>query len=121
MLELVAELKKGDGGWLDKDIEVGGYQGVDRLRKTMGGYLLEKDAKKFIENNASKQYRISTHPDFVTYDRGNLLKHTDADVSELAKKYHDELPQYKSRGSLKAKTALLRLCPPLELTAHLDD
>ena len=48
--------------------------------------LLGKDAKKFIENNASKQYRISTHPDFITYDRGNLLKHTDSTVNTLAKK-----------------------------------
>lgn len=28
-------------------------------------HLLEKDAKKFIENDGSKRYRISTHPDFV--------------------------------------------------------
>lgn len=49
------------------------------------GSPLEKDAKKFIENDGSKRYRISTHSDFVTYDRGNLLKHTVAEVRDLAK------------------------------------
>lgn len=58
LFELVVELKKGNSVWLVKDIEVGGYQGVDRLRKTIEGYLLEKDAKKIIENNGSKRYRI---------------------------------------------------------------
>lgn len=85
LIELVVGLKKGEGGWLTKDIKVGGYQGIDNLRKTIRGYLLEKDAKKFIENDGSKRYRISTHPTFVTYDRGNLLKHTDAAVRGFAK------------------------------------
>ncbi len=57
------------------------------------GYLLEKDAKKFIENDGSKRYRISTHPDFVTYERGNLLKHAEAEVRAVAKK-----TQKDSRG-----------------------
>ncbi len=50
--------------------------------------LLEKDVKKFIENDGSKRYRISTHPDFVTCNRGNLLKHTDPEVLEFAKKIY---------------------------------
>lgn len=85
LIELVAELKKNEGGWLAKDIEVGGYQGFDRLRKTIEGYLLKKDAKKLIENDGSKRYRISTHPELVTYDRDNLLKHTGAEVRALIK------------------------------------
>ena len=86
LIEMVVELKKGKGGWLTKAVEAGKYQIFDRLRKPVEGSLLGKDAKKFIENNASKQYRISTHPDFVTYDRANLLKHTDSTVKALARK-----------------------------------
>lgn len=59
-------------------------------RKPAEGSLLEKDAKKFIENGGSKRYRILTHSDFVTYDRGNLLKHTEAEVRELVKKLQME-------------------------------
>jgi len=33
----------------------------------------------------SKRYCISTHPDFVTFDRYNLLKHSDLGVLALAK------------------------------------
>lgn len=86
LLELVVELKRGKGGWLTKVVQAGKYQPFDRLRKPLEGSLLERDAKKFIENNASKQYRISTHPDFVTYDRNVLLKHTLKEVQDMAKK-----------------------------------
>jgi len=85
-IELVVELKKGKGGWLTKVVDAGKYQIFDRVRSPLQGSLLGKDAKKFIENNASKQYRISTHPDFVTYNRANLLKHTDSTVKDLAKR-----------------------------------
>jgi len=91
-IELVAEIKKGKGGWLTKAVDAGKYQIFDRVRSPIQGSLLNKDAKKFIENNASKQYRISTHPDFITYDRANLLKHADSTVKALAKK----LPKRKS-------------------------
>jgi len=86
-IELVVELKKGKGGWLTKVVDVGRYQIFDRVRSPLQGSLLGKDAKKFIENNASKQYRISTHPDFVTYNRNNLLKHTDSTIRDLAKQF----------------------------------
>lgn len=91
-IELAVELKKGKGGWLTKVVDAGKYQIFDRVRSPLQGSLLGKDAKKFIENNASKQYRISTHPDFITYDRDNLLKHSDSTVTALAKK----LPKRKS-------------------------
>ena len=45
--------------------EAGQHQKFDRLRQSLEGSLLGKDAKKFIENNGSKGWRISTHPDFV--------------------------------------------------------
>jgi hypothetical protein len=87
---LIVEPKKGKGGWLTKEVEVGKYQAFERLRKPLEGYLLRKDtatdaAREFIENDGSKEYRISTHPDFVPYERGNLLRHTDAEVREIAK------------------------------------
>lgn len=90
-IELVAEIKKGKGGWLTKAVDTGKYQIFDRVRSPLQGSLFGKDAKKFIENNASKQYRISTHPDFVTYDKNNLLKHIDTTIKTLAKK----LPRIK--------------------------
>jgi hypothetical protein len=85
LIELVVELKKGKGGWLAKVVDAGKYQIFDRVRSPIQGSLMEKDAKKFIENNASKQYRISTHPGFVTCDRKSLLKHSDSIVRTLAK------------------------------------
>lgn len=97
LMELVVELKKGKGGWLTKVVDVGKYQIFGHVRSPLQGSLLEKDAKKFIENNASKQYRISTHPDFVTYDRGNLLNHSDPTVQALAKKLPKKVTAKKSR------------------------
>lgn len=86
LMELVVELKRGKGGWLTKTVLAGKYQIFDRVRKPLEGSLLGRDAGKFIENNASKQYRVSTHPDFITYDRGNLLNHSDSMIRMLAKK-----------------------------------
>jgi len=85
-VELVAELKKGKGGWLTKTVDAGKYQIFDRVRSPLQGSLLGKDAKKFVENNGSKQYRISLHPDFITYHREKLLKHPDSSIQELARK-----------------------------------
>lgn len=85
LMELVVELKKGKGGWLTKVVGEGEYQIFDHLRKPLEGSLLSKDALKFIENDGSKKYRISTHPDFITFDKKNLLKHTSASVQALAK------------------------------------
>ena len=86
LIELVAELKKRKGGWRTKVMLSGNYQIFDRVRKPLEGSLQGKDAKKYIENNGAKQYRISTHPDFVTYDLRNLKKHADSVVSEFAEK-----------------------------------
>ena len=90
LVELVVELKKDEGGWLTIHTEKGQCQIFDRLRKPIEGSLLEKDAKKFIENDSSKQYRISTHPDLVTCNRDNLLKHTGSTVRGLAEKVSNE-------------------------------
>lgn len=85
LMELVVELKKGEGGWLTIYTEEGKYQIFDRLRKPIEGSLKGKDAEKFIENDGSKRYRISTHPDFIFCDLENLLKHTDPEVRTFAK------------------------------------
>jgi hypothetical protein len=86
MIELVVELKKRKGGWLTKKMEEGKYQIFDRVRKPLEGSLQDKDGKKFIENDGSKHYRISTHPDFVTYDIRKLKNHADSVVREFVKK-----------------------------------
>jgi len=44
------------------------------------------DAWKFIENDGSKNYRLSTHRDFVTYNKKKLQGHPDGRVRVIAKK-----------------------------------
>jgi hypothetical protein len=93
-LRLVLELKKKRGGWvsrytLDSDgiiTDVDKFQIYSNLRTSLQGSLLDKERQKFIENNGSKQYRISLHPDFITYHREKLLKHHDNSIQELARK-----------------------------------
>jgi hypothetical protein len=95
-LRLALELKKKRGGWvsrhaLDADgiiTDVEKFQIYSNLRTALQGSLLDKDGQKFIENNGSKQYRISLHPDFIAYDREKLLKHPDSGIQEIAR----ELP-----------------------------
>ena len=41
-----------------------------------------------IENDKKGRYRISTHPDFITYNKEKLLNHQDSQIRELA----EELP-----------------------------
>lgn len=94
-LELLVGLKKNKkGGWITKYIEAGKYQPISRLRTPIKGSLLKKNAKDFIESGGSKQYRISTHPDFVTYDKKALLKHPDSSVKDLTK----QLPAIKKKS-----------------------
>lgn len=93
-LRLVLELKKKKEGWINRyslgsdsiiaDVEK--FQIYSNLRMALQGSLLDKDGQKFIENNGSKQYRISLHPDFIAYDREKLLKHPDSSIQNLARK-----------------------------------
>lgn len=93
-LRLVLELKTGKQGWVNRHslgldsiiADVEKFQIYSNLRMALQGSLLDKDGQKFIENNGSKQYRISLHPDFIVYDREKLLKHPDSSVQNLAKK-----------------------------------
>ncbi|PIQ84945.1 MAG: hypothetical protein COV73_06210 [Candidatus Omnitrophica bacterium CG11_big_fil_rev_8_21_14_0_20_43_6] len=93
-LRLVLELKKKRGGWVSRHTldaegiitDVDKFQIYSNLRMSIQGSLLDKDGQKFIENNGSKQYRISLHPDFITYHKEKLLKHHDNSIQELARK-----------------------------------
>jgi len=93
-LRLVLELKKKKEGWVHRhslgsdsiigDVEK--FQIYSNLRTALQGSLLDKDGQKFIENNGSKQYRISLHPDFIAYNREKLIKHPDNSIRDIAKK-----------------------------------
>jgi len=93
-LRFVVELKKKKGGWVNRyTLQSEGFvsdaerfQVYSLLRTALEGILLDKDARKFIENDGSKNYRISTHPDFITYDKKKLRGHPDGRVREIAKK-----------------------------------
>ena len=93
-LRLVVELKKKEGGWvnihtLESDgiiIDSLNYQIYSNLRTALQGSLLDKNGKKFIQSDGSKNYRISTHPNFFTYNKEKLLNHPDNRIRELAKK-----------------------------------
>lgn len=83
LLRLVVELKKEEGGWVDRNTlykdriirDPDKFQIYSNLRTALQGNLLDKNARKFIENDGSKSYRISTHPDFITYNKEKLLNH----------------------------------------------
>ncbi len=91
---LVVELKKKKGGWVNiytlKEERVipdsGKYQIYSNLRTELKGSLLDRNGKNFIQNDGSKNYRISTHPDFITYNKKKLLNHPDHRIRELAEK-----------------------------------
>lgn len=92
LMRFVVELRKKKDGWVNiYTLESDGiitdplnYQIYSRLRTEIRGSLLDKDGKKFIEASHSKTYRISTHPDFVTYDKKKLLNHHYPDIEKLA-------------------------------------
>jgi len=93
-LRLVLELKTKNGGWvnihtLGEEGLIGDpltYQRYSNLRKALEGSLLLKNGQKFIESDGSKSYRVSTHPDFITYDKKKLFEHEDHRVKEIAGK-----------------------------------
>jgi hypothetical protein len=91
MRSLVMELKKGKGGWVAAPYLVAERfindmehrQRYSQLREHFKGSLKEKDGEKFIECDRSKGYRLSTHPDFVTWDKAKLRDHPDPKVMGL--------------------------------------
>jgi hypothetical protein len=104
LVRLVEELKKKNGGsvkmltlisegvvpseedeeWTEDDSP--GHHIYSHLRTAIQGYLLNKDGKKFIQNIGEKSHRISTHPDFITYDRKKLSSHPEHRIAEIAKR-----------------------------------
>jgi hypothetical protein len=99
LLRLVVELKKGEGGWVNihslcdehNIANPDKYQIYSNLRTVLQGSLINKNAKEFIENDGSKNYRIPTHPVFITYNKEKLLSHKGPDIRKLA----EELPKNK--------------------------
>ncbi len=66
---LAQEIKRSPAGWAyiqdmvkEKVIPSAHYYHFARLRSSIGGYLLEKNPKDFIESNGRKRYRVSTDP-----------------------------------------------------------
>ena len=51
------------------------YRIYSNLRRRLQGSLVNKNGQDFVENDGSKRYRISAHPDFITYDKKKLLNH----------------------------------------------
>ena len=94
LVRLVVELKKGDGGWvntlqLEEDRVIPDprlHHVYSDLRKAVEGSLHGRDGMKFIENDGSQNFRISTHPDLITYDKEKLTNHPDNDVAAIASK-----------------------------------
>lgn len=93
LMRFVVELKRGKGGWIaPADLVAGGFindiehrQRYSQLREHFKGSLKEKDGEKFIECDRSKGYRLSTHPDFVTYDKEKFKNHPEQRIAQLAK------------------------------------
>lgn len=106
-LRFVQELKKKKGGWINTQTlhkeriipDPNSYQIYSNLRSEIKGYLIENNGRKFIESDGSKNYRISTHPDFVTYNKGKLNRHDDARIRKIAGK----LPKSRHRIGTKRK------------------
>lgn len=59
---------------------------IYRLRKDLKHNLINQNPSDFIENNPSGNYRISTHPDNIVYNKENLMKNfkNDQFILELA-------------------------------------
>ena len=83
-MTLVTELKSNNDGWVDiekfvADIDLsftGRHQLMERLRNDLTKIKeLDKNiAKKLIENKKGGFYRISNHPDFISYKKNDLLE-----------------------------------------------
>jgi len=94
LLRFVVGLKRDKDGWVDRYSlheeriisDPDRFQHYSRLRRELAPNLLLKDGKDFIQNDLRKRYRISTHPDFVTYDKEKLLEHANYRVVKIAER-----------------------------------
>jgi len=97
-VKLALELKRNNEGWVNiesfiQEIDLsftGIYQLIGRLRGNLTKIkaLDNNSVKELIENKKGGLYRISTHPDFITYNKEKLLNHQDSQIRKLA----EELP-----------------------------
>lgn len=95
LLRLLAELKKGHGGWVsvydlyDEGLvnDPGRYHPYSNLRGALEAFLLGHSGLDFIESDKirKKRYRVSIPPGRVSYDREKLLTHPKGDVRRIAK------------------------------------
>lgn len=74
------------GGWVKFKIMPGEHQRFSNLRTPLKGALISKDGEAFIESDGKMRYRLSTHPDNISYNREALLNHPSAEIKALAKK-----------------------------------
>lgn len=94
LARLVLELKKKKGGWVNTInlrsehliTEDGTYQSFGNLRHAVKGVTQDKQGQKLIQSDGSKNYRLSVHPDLVTYDKKKLLDHPDHRIGGIAAK-----------------------------------
>lgn len=100
LLRFVVELKKGKGGRvhlndLEKDKTIPNrlyYQYINRLNNDLKINIMfcKYDKKQLIEGVGAGYYRISTHPDFVTFNLDNLLNYPDdSQIIDLAKRLEE--------------------------------
>jgi len=100
LLRFVVELKKGNGGKihlndLEKDKTIPSrsyYQSIDRLNNDLEVNIMfcKNNKKHLIGSLGARYYRISTHPDFVTFNLDNLLDYPDdSRIRDLAKRLEE--------------------------------
>lgn len=97
-VKLAIELTRNNEGWVNIESFVrkidltftGIAQLIGRLRENLMKIraLDNNIVKRLIENKKIGLYRISTHPDFITYNKKKLLNHQDSQIRKLA----EELP-----------------------------
>ena len=96
LLILIRAAKTVAGGWVDSsalscvnvDPRTGRFQPISRLRDRLAPATKTRDASELVEYGGANGFRISAHPNFITYNRAALHKHTSQAVRAIAK----ELP-----------------------------
>jgi DNA-binding MarR family transcriptional regulator len=98
LLIFVSAAKSGEGNWVDPDELIplhfdpraprgGKYQPLSRLRDKLRPALESVQADLFekgFDQAGTRRYRLSTHPDFITYEKEKLLQHPDEDIKRIA-------------------------------------
>jgi hypothetical protein len=91
--DVVLALWQDGSGWIEAPIfwdegiipDPEKHQSFSNLRKLLEEHLGSKDGKQFIENDGTKRYRLSTHPDFINCDREKLFHHHDDRTRRIAR------------------------------------